>query len=69
MKADPLKSLWAATFSGWIMIVKADRRRDAQRIANRSVDSFGGIPGVDIPYVRPATEEDVDWYRAMGGTV
>jgi hypothetical protein len=50
-------------------VIEAPTRREAQRIANRGVDSFGGIVGVDRPTVRLASEDDVEEYEAMGGVI
>lgn len=58
-----------ARFMGWHMVVDAANAREAQAIANRNVDSFGGIVGVDRPHVTRATDEDVAEYEAMGGVV
>lgn len=58
---------WEARYMGWHMIVKATTKREAQAIANRNVDSFGGVVGVDRPTVTEATEDDINDYLAMGG--
>lgn len=62
-------TLWVARFMGWHMVLEARTLREAQAIANRNVDGFGGLVGVDRPYVTKASEDDVAEYRAMGGVV
>lgn len=58
---------WDASCFGWHMIVEANTKREAERIGNRNVDSFGGIRGYDRCTVRPATYDDIASYFAMGG--
>lgn len=59
--------LYTSRYMGWHMVFEADNLREATAIGRRNVDGFGGIVGVDIPTVRPATADDVEEYRAMGG--
>lgn len=61
------ETTWCARYMGWHMVFKAATKREAQAIANRSVDTFGGIVGVDRPDLRKATGDDVNDYLAMGG--
>lgn len=61
------QKLWDASYMGWHMIVEAGTGKEALAIASRSVESFGGVVGVDRPHVRLATQEDVDEWKAMAG--
>lgn len=53
-------------YGGWMMVLRAARLRDAERIARASAGSASLLPG-DIHTVRPATADDLREYEAMGG--
>lgn len=67
-KPDPsVPGYWRASgLGGWVIVVKAQRARDALRYA-RAVASGASLLPTDVQSVTPATEADIDWYRSMGG--
>ena len=52
---------------GWLSIVEAEDRRDAERKVRRDWNRMQGRNVYPDVSARPATDEDIAWHRAMGG--
>lgn len=70
--ASPLSNpLWRISIEGGNMsIVEAKTKTEAMRKAKSSVkDLYGRQQTPDILSIRPATEEDIGWFKGVGGTI
>lgn len=58
------EGFYAVEWGGQLTIIPATSAQHAEILAERRFGAFNG------PYfARPATEEDMAWYKAMGGKV
>jgi hypothetical protein len=56
--------MYAARVSGWLFVTEAENARVALRIA-KDCASSASLLRSDVSSVRPATEDEVAWHKAM----
>lgn len=60
--------LYVSERFGWMMIVDAPNERAALAQAKRAASGASLLPSDITPaHIRPATDEDIEWHRAMSG--
>lgn len=57
---------YVAEAFGWMIVLEAENARVALTLAKQAASS-ASLLSTDVTSVRPATDEDVAWYEAMGG--
>ena len=68
MQRNPSLKKYAVTVEGgWLSIVSAADRREAERRVRRGWNEMQGKNVYPEVRARLATEEDLAWHRAMGG--
>jgi hypothetical protein len=62
-------NVYAVKVFGWMLIIDAENKREATRIA-KSLASSASLRRSDVneSHVRRATPDDIAWYRGMGGS-